>query len=314
MTKLILIDGNAVLHRAYHALPPLTSKNGVQINAVYGFISMLLGIITTLRPTHIAVCFDTPKPTFRHAEYLGYQAHRPRLESDLTSQFEIIYKVLDAMDIPIYKQEGYEADDVIGTLVKQATEIENSKLKIENYTHKPKIDKVVIVTGDRDILQLVNKKVSVYMPIKGLSEGKIYGEEEVVERMGVHPNQIIDYKALVGDSSDNYPGVPGVGPKTAAHLIAEYQTLEKIYDNLALIAPRVSKKLAEGIESAGMSKKLATIVRDVPVTFHLEKAQKWDIDNKKTLELFEKFGFKTLTERVKKVGKKIDEEKQMNLI
>ncbi len=298
MTKLILIDGNAILHRAYHALPPLTSKNGVQINAVYGFISMLLGIITTLKPTHIAVCFDTPKPTFRHVEYLGYQAHRPRLESDLTSQFEIIYKVLDAMDIPIYKQEGYEADDVLGTIAKQTE----------------KVGEVVIVTGDRDILQLVDDRVKVYMPIKGLSEGKIYGEEEVIERMGIHPNQVVDYKALVGDPSDNYPGVPGIGPKTASHLIAEYQTVENIYKNLALITPRVSKKLAEGIESAGMSKKLATIVKDVPVTFHLEKAQKWDIDNKKTLELFEKFGFKTLTERVKKVGKKIDEEKQMSLV
>ncbi|HEX6977223.1 MAG TPA: 5'-3' exonuclease H3TH domain-containing protein [Patescibacteria group bacterium] len=298
MTKLILIDGNAILHRAYHALPPLTSKDGVQINAVYGFISMLLGIVTTLKPTHIAVCFDTPKPTFRHAQYIGYQAHRPRLESDLSSQFEIIYKVLDAMDIPIYKQEGYEADDVLGTIAKQTE----------------KVDEVVIVTGDRDILQLVDGRVKVYMPVRGLSEGKVYGENDVVERLGVKPNQIVDYKALVGDSSDNYPGVPGVGPKTAISLIEKYQTLEKIYENLALISPKVSKKLAEGIESAGMSKKLATIVCDVPVTFHLEKAQKWDIDNKKTLNLFEKFGFKTLTQRVIKVGKKVDEEKQMSLV
>lgn len=299
MTKLILIDGNAVLHRAYHALPPLTSKDGKQINAVYGFISMLLRIITDLKPTHIAVAFDTAKPTFRHAEYVGYQAHRPRTDSELSTQFEIMHKVLDSMNIPIYFLAGYEADDVLGTIAKQTKDMKE----------------VVIVTGDRDILQLVDdKRVKVFMPVKGLTEGKLYGEAEVMERMGVHPNQIIDYKALVGDPSDNYPGVAGIGPKTAAHLIAEYETVDEIYKNLALIPPKVSKKLAEGIESAGMSKKLATIVTDVPITFHTKDAGIWDIDNKKVLDLFGKLGFKTLTERVKKVGHEIDKEKQMSLI
>lgn len=299
MSKLILIDGNAILHRAYHALPPLTAKGGKQINAVYGFISMLLKIITDQKPTHIAVTFDTPKPTFRHSEYVGYQAKRPRLESDLSSQFEIAYDVINSMKIPIYKLEGYEADDVIGTIVNQTKDLEE----------------VVVVTGDRDILQLVDdKRVKVFMPVKGLTEGKLYGEAEVMERMGVHPNQIVDYKALVGDPSDNYPGVAGIGPKTGAHLIAEYQTLENIYNHLGDISPKVSKKLAEGAESAGVSKKLATIVKDVPITFHIKDAQGWDIDGKKALDLFEKLGFKTLTERVKKVGQEVDKEKQMSLV
>ncbi len=297
MAKLILIDGNAILHRAYHALPTtLTTNDGKPINAVYGFVGILLRLITELNPTHIAVAFDTPKPTFRHSEYVGYQAKRPRMDSDLGSQFEIVYKVLESMDIPIYKMPGYEADDVIGTVSTQCKE------------------NIVIVTGDRDILQLVeDDRVKVYMPTKGL-EGKLYAESDVKERMGVTPNQIVDFKALAGDSSDNYPGVPGIGPKTASNLITKYHTLENIYKNLNDIPERVSKKLAEGAESAGVSKKLATIVRGVPITFHSKDAVKWDVDSEATLKLFEKIGFKTLTKRVKEVGAKIDSEKQMKLI
>lgn len=284
MSKLLLIDGNAVLHRAYHALPPLNSKDGKPVNAVYGFISMLLRLITDHKPTHITVCFDTPKPTFRHTEYVGYQAHRPRTDSDLGLQFETMFKVLDAMKIPTYKLEGYEADDVIGTVATQAKEI----------------GEVVIVTGDRDILQLVNHKVKVYMPVKGL-EGKLYGAEEVIERMKVSPTQIVDYKALAGDPSDNYPGVAGIGPKTASKLITEFGTLEKVYKNLDKIPEKVAKKLANGAEPAGLAKKLATIVCDVPITFHPEKAKMWDVGGQDVIKLFQEIGFKTLTKRVQQM-------------
>lgn len=290
MTKLLLIDGNAILHRAYHALPSsLTSKDGQPINAVYGFVSMLLRIITDLKPTHIAVAFDTPVETLRKAQYVGYQAHRPRMESDMSSQFEITYKVLEAMNIPIYKKERYEADDVIGTISDQC---------------EGKVENIVVVTGDRDILQLVDDKrhVFVYMPVKGLTNAKLYKEADVVERMGVKPSQIIDYKGLAGDPSDNYPGVNGIGPKTAIDLIKKYDTIENIYHNLGEIPERQSKKLAEGAESAAMSKMLATIVKDVPITFKLEEAGKWNVSSPKTLEYFKEIGFKTLTNRVQQMS------------
>src|SRR3990172_1082921 len=152
MSKLVLIDGNAIMHRAYHALPPLTTKRGEPINAVYGLISMLLKVILDLKPTHIAVCFDRPEPTFRHKEFPRYQAQRPKTANELSSQFERAKAVLSAFGIPFYDKEGYEADDVIGTLASRVTEITNSKLQIPN---KSKIDEVIIVTGDRDQLQLV---------------------------------------------------------------------------------------------------------------------------------------------------------------
>ena len=295
MDKLVLIDGNAILHRAFHALPPLTTKRGEPINAVYGLISMLLRVIQDLKPTQIVVCFDEKEPTFRHKEFPGYQAQRPRMADELSSQFDKARKVVEAFGIPIFSKGGFEADDVIGTLAKQAKE------------------EVVVVTGDRDILQLVNDRVKVYLPMVGLSTAKLMGEDEVVEKMGVHPSQIADYKALVGDPSDNYPGVSGIGPKTAIHLLAEYKNLEGVYKNLKKISPQVGEKLKKGKKEANLSQRLAKIVTNVPVSLDTESAGKWDVDSQKVLDLFSEFGFKTLTERVKKVGKEIDKEKQTTL-
>jgi len=304
MSKLILIDGNAILHRAFHALPPLTTKRGVPINAVYGLVSMLLRVIQDLKPTHIAVCFDEKEPTFRHKEFAGYQAQRPPMVDELSSQFEKAKRVLGVMRVPIYSKPGYEADDIIGTLAKLATEI--SKLK--------NVNEVVIVTGDRDILQLVNDNIKVYMPIVGLSSAKLMGEEEVVEKMGVAPKEIPDYKALVGDPSDNYPGVSGIGPKTAINLIQRFKSTGEIFKSLSQINEGTRKKLEEGRENAYLSLKLAKIVLDVPITLDIDKAARWDVDSKDVLALFSQYGFKTLTERVKKVGKELDQEKQMTLI
>ena len=303
MGKLILIDGNAILHRAYHALPPLTSKKGEPIGAVYGFISMLIRVITDLKPTHITVAFDTAKPTFRHVAYVGYQAQRPRVESELSSQFKVAKEVLESFGIPTFAAPGFEADDVIGTLASQTINNQQST-----------INQIIIVTGDRDLLQLVNGKIKVYMPIKGLTDAKLFGKDEVVERLGVNPEQIVDYKALVGDPSDNYSGVAGVGPKTAISLIKKYDTLEEIYKHLGDLPEKLGKNLAQGTESAGLSKKLATIVKDVPVTLDLERAGRWKIDSSKALTLFAELGFKTLTKRIKSVGSQIDKEKQLLLV
>jgi DNA polymerase-1 len=296
--KLVLVDGHAILHRAFHALPPLTDKSGNLINAVYGLVSMLLRVIQELGPTHIIVCFDEAKPTFRKKEFAKYQSHRPKTDDGLVSQFTKARDVVTALGIPVYSKGGYEADDLLGTIAKKA---------------KTKGD-VVIITGDRDILQLVDEKVKVYMPVLGMSQGKLYGKAEVWERMGVIPEQIIDYKALVGDPSDNYPGVAGIGPKTAITLIEKYKNLKEIYKNLKEISPRVREKLEKNKDMAEISLKLATIITNVPFKFDLEKADKWDVDSPRVLELFATFGFKTLTQRVKKVGEEQDKNRQMTLI
>lgn len=296
MNKLVLIDGNAILHRAFHALPPLTTKRGEPINAVYGLVSMLLKVIQDLRPTHIAICFDRPEPTFRHKEFRQYQAQRPEMMVELSGQFEKAKRTVDAFGIPFFEKAGYEADDVIGTIANKVKE------------------DVVIVTGDRDILQLVTDRIKVYLPVVGMSEGKMMGEEEVLAKMGVRASLIDDYKALVGDPSDNYPGVPGIGPKTAIKLLNEFGTLDAIYKNLEKTPSAIAEKLKDGKENSKVSKKLATIVKDVPIEIKIDDCAKWDVDSKKVLDLFAEFGFKTLTERVKKVGKELDSEKQIKLL
>ncbi len=296
MGKLVIIDGNAVMHRAFHAMPPLTTKSGEPINAVYGLVSMILKIVQDLKPTHITVCFDEREKTFRQKELPTYQAQRPPMVDELGSQFEKARDFLKAAKIPVYSKGGYEADDVIGTLAKKAT------------------GEVVIVTGDRDILQLINDKVKLYMPIAGLSNAKLFGVEETIERMGVPPSQIPDLKALTGDASDNYFGVPGIGPKTAIGLLQRYITVKQIYDNLDKISDKIREKLEKGKKSAEQSLMLATIVKDVPLKFNFEGMDKWKLDSPEVLSLFQDYGFKTLTERVKKVGKDIDQQKQMTLL
>ena len=245
----------------------------------------------------MTVCFDRPEATFRKKEFAGYQAKRPEMDTSLSSQFEKMSEVLSAMNIPVYSKAGFEADDVIGTISKQA-----------------KVDEVVIVTGDRDILQLVDKKTKVYLPTKGLSEGKIFDSSNVKEKMGVTPIQIIDLKALTGDSSDNYPGVPGIGPKTAITLIEDYRTVENIYAHLRDIKETVAKKLEAGRDLGFLCKKLATIVTDVKIDFDLEKTKKWKVDDPNLIDLFHTFGFKTLTRRIQDLGKTIQAENQMTLL
>ena len=290
----MIVDGNAILHRAFHALPPLTTKNGEPINAVYGLVSMLLRVITDLKPTHIAVAFDEKAPTFRQKELPSYQAQRPPMANELSGQFEKAKNFLKAAGIPVYSKPGFEADDVIGTIATKSKE------------------DVIIVTGDRDQLQLIDdaKNVKLYMPVVGLVNAKLFGETETAERMGVPPNQIADLKALTGDPSDNYFGVPGIGPKTAITLLSKYKSVKGIYDHLDEIAGNVREKLEKGKASADQSFMLATIVRDVPLDLDFEAMGKWSIDSPKVLKLFEEFGFKTLTKRIQDVGKKIEEEKQ----
>jgi DNA polymerase-1 len=291
MQRLVIIDGHAILHRAYHALPPLTTSTGEQVNAVFGFISMLLRVISDLKPDYLAVAFDRPKPTFRKQLYVGYQAKRPKMDSELVPQIEIVHKVLNEMGIQIFEMDGYEADDVIGTI---AERIKNHELRIKNNGFD-----TIVVTGDRDLLQLIDDKTKIYMPVKGLSESKLYGEKEVEEKFGIKPEQIVDYKALVGDASDNYPGVPGIGPKAASSLLSCFSTLEELYEHLGNVkSENIRKKLAENAESAGMAKKLATIIRDVPIVIDLEKCRLSDFDRPNVHKTFEDLEFRSLIPRL----------------
>lgn len=298
--KLIIFDGNAIMYRAFFAIPPLTSKDGTQINALYGLVSMLINIIENLKPTHIIFCFDEKERTFRQDLLSTYQSQRPETPSELIPQFKMAREFLTSVNIPIYSKSGYEADDVIGTIA-------------SNIEHK--IYSTVIVTGDRDILQLVDddRDIKLFMPIGGLSNGKIFTEKETLERLGIMPFQIPDYKALVGDPSDNYFGIAGIGPKTTISLLSKYKTLNKIYEHIDDIAEKLKDKLIKGKESANLSYKLATIVRDVPIEIKIKDSDKWDLISENVLNFFESYGFKTLTARIKALGKKIEEEKQGNL-
>lgn len=287
MKRLVLIDGNAIVHRAYHALPPLHRTEGGQVtNAVYGFFSMTLKIISDLAPDNLIVCFDRAAPTFRKQLYVGYQATRPKMEDDLSGQFEIIREVLAKIKVCVFELDGYEADDLIGTLSKQAAE--------EN-----KENQVVILTGDRDLLQLVNSQVLVLAPIVGVTKMILFDSDKVKEKYGLEPSQFIDYKALVGDSSDNYPGVNGIGPKGAANLLNKYQTLDGIYSNLGEISPNVSEKLANDAEQSALAKKLATIEVNAPIHLKFDECSLIKLDREALLKEFENLSFNSLINRFK---------------
>ncbi len=326
MNRLVLVDGNAIVHRAYHALPPLSKKDGKLTNAVYGFFSMILKIVSDLNPDALIVCFDRAAPTFRKQMYAGYQATRPKMEDDLSYQFEVIHDVLISSNIKIFELDGYEADDLIGTLARQAvgegddrrSKIDSRTLKMEDrrliYSQsstfkKPsstvhhlssnQFDQVIILTGDRDMLQLVNHNVLILAPIVGVTKMILFDEEKVKEKYGLEPHQIVDYKALVGDASDNYPGVSGIGPKTAADLINKFGSLEGIYKNLDEINPKTAQKLAVDAEQSAMAKKLATIEVNTPIHLKFEECSLAKMDRKALLAAFEDLSFNSLINRFK---------------
>lgn len=309
--KLILIDGNAILHRAYHALPPLTAPTGEPIQAVFGFFSMLLTILNDQKPDYLIVCFDRPKPTFRQEMFAGYHQHRPQIADEFISQIQKVHEIVEQMDIPVFELDGYEADDLIGTIANQSV-----KRKAKN--EKEELQ-VLIVSGDRDLLQLVNSHVMVLSPLVGLKTLTIYDEQKVEEKYGVTPAQFIDYKALIGDASDGYPGVAGIGPKTAASLVRKFETFENLYQNLGEVNPKIAEKLATDAEQAALAKKLATIITDAPIHIDLNKAKIENVHMKNAKAAFEKLGFNSLLKRldqlngyieVSKVPKVPNEEKE----
>jgi DNA polymerase-1 len=289
MKKLVLIDGNALVHRAYHALPPLKTKKGEIVNAVYGFISILFKVLNDLKPDYVAATFDLAAPTFRHEEFEDYKATRVKGPQELYDQLGRVKQVLKALNIPIYENEGFEADDVIGALAKQADE--EQKEEVETF----------IATGDLDTLQLVNKKIKVYILRKGIKDTMIYDTKAVEDRFGgLKPDQMADFKGLKGDPSDNIPGVPGVGDKTAVSLLQEFGSIENLYENLHLLPQKIATKLEEYKEQAVFSKYLATIRVDVPVELDLEKCKLHDYDGNEVKNIFEELEFFSLLNRLPK--------------
>lgn len=273
--KFILIDGNSYVHRAYHAIPKLTDQKGNAVNAVFGFLKMLKKIITQERPDYIFVAFDSGKATFRHKKFNEYKANRQETPDDLISQIPILFEILDAMNVNHLNLEDYEADDIIATLTKKAAARDINTM---------------IVTSDKDIFQLVNDKVIV---IDGIKNNK-FDSGRVKEKLGVSPKQIIDYLALVGDKSDNLPGVMGIGPVTARQLLDKYETLEGIYEVLGDIKPKVSEKLKKYEKEAFLTKEMVKLKDDIEIDLNLDDCFWKGPDNEKLLTCLRKLNFKSL--------------------
>ena len=260
MTRLMLLDSNGLIYRGYHALPPLTTSKGELVNAVFGFCSILLRGIQDVRPEYVAACFDLPGPTFRHEQFAEYKATRTPMPDDLRSQFPKVREVVAALRIPVFEMAGYEADDVIGTITRDL----DSRGGIET----------TIVTGDLDMLQIVTDTTRLMTTRQGVDSTIYYDPAKVRERFDLRPDQMIDYKALKGDPSDNIPGIPGVGEKTAAKLVGEFGSLEGIYERLGEVKPeKLRWKLVEARDQVFASRELSRIVRDLPIPFDLEAAR-----------------------------------------
>jgi DNA polymerase-1 len=292
MSKLVIVDGHAIIHRAYHSIPPL-SYNGQPVNALYGFYSMLLTAITNLDPKYLVVCLDSPGPNFRNHEFLGYRAKRKAADSELVSQLPLLKTTLEQAKVASFSMGGFEADDLIATITARA-------LKKITPKKKKLISQIIIITGDKDLMQLVDQKVSLFVPIRGLSETKIFQPQDVKEKLGVLPTQVVDLKALMGDMSDNYPGVAGIGPKAATDLLSQYQNLDNIYQNLDQIKDSLRQKLEKDKDNAYLSQKLATLVSNIPLTFKLQAARIKPSFYLNLATLFKNYNFKSLLSRVEK--------------
>lgn len=258
MEKLLLFDASAVLHRAFHALPLLTNSKGVPTNALHGFAKMVITLQETIQPHYMAICFDTPVPSFRKKILASYQAQRPKAPDEFRVQIPLAQEFCLKAQIPIFLKEGFEADDVIGTMNHKAHEMVKE-------LH------VYIFTGDKDLLQLVNKVTTVIVPKIGVSTISYMDTDAVKEKMGINPELIVDYKALVGDSSDNYSGVKGIGPKKAQDLLLQYKSLDGIYSHIEELDSRTKELLMTNKESAYTSQDLARIRTNVEVDFELNK-------------------------------------------
>ncbi|GAA0601021.1 DNA polymerase I [Virgibacillus siamensis] len=298
--KLVLIDGNSIIYRAFFALPLLNNDKGVYTNAVYGFTTMLLKILEDEKPTHILVAFDAGKTTFRHETYKEYKGGRQKTPPELSEQFPLLKEMLDAFQIPHYQLDQYEADDIIGTLASEG--------EAKNWD-------VTVISGDKDLLQLASDRVTVNLTKKGISDIESYTPSFMKEKMEIDPDQLIDLKALMGDSSDNIPGVPGVGQKTATKLLKQYHTLEKVYDNLDEVSgKKLKEKLTDHRSEAFMSKELVTINRDSPITVKTDELDYSGYPAAEVSTMFKNLGFQSLLPRVDGAAEEDESSQELNEI
>lgn len=278
--KILLIDSNALVHRAFHAFPKnLTNREGQVVNAVYGFTRILLSILKDFKPEYVVCAFDTHAPTFRHKMYDKYKATRPKMDEDLVKQFPLVHEMLKVLNIPTISQSGLEADDIIGTL---------SRSKALKGIEK------IVVTGDRDLFQLIDQQTKIYMAGNNFTKSVLYDQENIVDRLGFAAANLIDFKGIRGDTSDNIPGVKGIGDKIATDLIKQYATIENIYQNLEQIKPAISQKLQAQKTEALLSKELATIKTDAELKFDLLDCKLSEYDQPQAVKYFEKLQFRSL--------------------
>ncbi|HXM54214.1 MAG TPA: 5'-3' exonuclease H3TH domain-containing protein, partial [Candidatus Dormibacteraeota bacterium] len=281
--RLILIDTHSLVYRAFFALPPMSTTGGLVTNAAYGFTSML-AIVLASRPEYAIAAFDVGKPTFRSLEYAEYKQGRRAMPDDLRPQFDLVRRILDSLTIPQFGVEGFEADDVIGTLARQAEAAGVA---------------VTIVSGDLDCLQLVSDGIEALVPRRGITDTMVYGPDQVRQRYGFEPIQLIDYKALRGDTSDNIPGVPGVGDKTAGQLVQQFGSIEALLDGLdQLKEGRVKKSLADHVDQVRLGKRMVTIQTDVPVELNLDRARWLRYDADRARVVFDELEFRQLLSRL----------------
>ncbi|MDP9751371.1 DNA polymerase I [Thermoanaerobacter pentosaceus] len=285
MYKFLIIDGSSLMYRAYYALPMLTTSEGLPTNALYGFTMMLIKLIEEEKPDYIAIAFDKKAPTFRHKEYQDYKATRQAMPEELAEQVDYLKEIVDGFNIKTLELEGYEADDIIGTISKLAEE---------------KGMEVLVVTGDRDALQLVSDKVKIKISKKGITQMEEFDEKAILERYGITPRQFIDLKGLMGDKSDNIPGVPNIGEKTAIKLLKDFGTIENLIQNLSQLKGKIKENIENNKELAIMSKRLATIKRDIPIEIDFEEYKVKKFNEEKLLELFNKLEFFSLIDNIKK--------------
>lgn len=283
--KLILIDGSGLIYRGFYAIPPFfKTSDGAQANAVFGFASILISLLTIQKPDYIAVALDKKGPTFRHKEFKEYKATRVKAPQELYDQIPLVQEVINAFGIPLFSAEGFEADDILATIAKRLSDNKN----IQTF----------IATGDFDVFQAIGPNVSILYPAKGFKEAEVWTTEDVIKKYNLTPEQIPDYKGLAGDSSDNIPGVRGIGDKGATELLLKYKSLENIYEHLGEIGGAMHKKLEEGKDSAFMSKRLATLDSATPIDFDLSACRTKNLNISSVQNLFGKLGFKSLQKRL----------------
>lgn len=290
---LLIIDGNAIVHRAYHALPPLADKSGRQLGAVYGFLLAFFKALKDFDPKYIAACFDFPAPNFRKEIYKEYKAQRPKADQELYDQIPVAKETLQGLGAAVLEEKGFEADDLIGTV---------SSFEAKDGVRNPKS---MILSGDNDVLQLVNGRTSACILRKGVKDSQIFDREAVFSKYGLDPSQLVDYKALRGDPTDNIPGVKGIGPKTATELLQKFCSLERIYQEIEGgsspvegISPKIREMLLSQKEQCLQSRLLAEIRTDVPVKSGLEECRWGGVDREKAFSILERLEFASLAKRL----------------